>query len=99
MNMEQYREYINTIATAFDVPAMMGTGDTIEVIRTGNLSRTLVSSLSYLLVKRRGEKHTNNKKVKKSLVRTDDKYGITFLTAVLEASPYLCNIRTLFLGR
>ena len=49
--MEQYREFINTIATAFDVPAMIGNEDTIEVIRTGNLSRTLVSSLSYLLVK------------------------------------------------
>ena len=77
--MEQYREFINTIATAFDIPAMMVTGDTIEVIRTGNLSRTLVSSLSYLLVKQRGQRSSNNKKIKKSLLRMDDKYGITFL--------------------
>ena len=99
MKMEQYREYINTIATAFDVPAMMVTSDTIEVIRTGSLNRTLVSSLSYLLVKRRGEKPTNNKKVKKSLVRTDDKYGITFLTAVLETSPFIsATFGPFFLG-
>lgn len=97
--MEQYREFINTIATAFDVPAMIGNEDTIEVIRTGNLSRTLVSSLSYLLVKIRGEKRTSTKKVKKSLVRTDDKYGITFLTAVLEASPFIsATFGPFFLG-
>ena len=52
--MEQYREFINTIASALDVPAMMSTSDNIEVIRTGNLDRNLISALSYLLLKQRG---------------------------------------------
>ena len=97
--MEQIKEYINTIATALDVPALISTSDSIEVIRTGNLNRNLLSSLSYLLEKRRVNKPSNNKKVKKSLVRVDDKYGITFLTSVLETSPFVtATFGPFFLG-
>lgn len=96
--MEQYREFINTIASALDVPAMMSTSDNIEVIRTGNLDRNLISALSYLLLKQRG-RISNNKKVKKSLVRTDDIYGITFLNAVLETTPFIsATFGPFFLG-
>ena len=90
--IENHREYINTIATALDVPAMISTTDSIEVVRTGNLNPNLLSSLSYLLVKRRGTLPSNNKKIKKSLVRTEDKYGLTFLSSVLETSPFITAI-------
>lgn len=90
--METFKDRIATIATALNIPAYIGSNNKIEIVRTGNMPRNLLTSFSVILANSRFTEIREKKKMRKSLVLTENEFGIAFLSDVIQINPFVSAI-------